>query len=508
MRVIRTIRIFFALAVLLGSCFVFAENDEDEVEVPDDTCVVLYVDPTATEKVPVNHSVVLYYRSSRRNLCGQPKIVESRTGRIINAHVFKSSFFSNHQSMFLNSYKLLVDEDYFQPNEKYKIVLGDSVVTEFKTAQKNSFQGNYLGQEVVASIFSPWKISSKDKVILAKNINDPLGVLTKVLVKSKTPEVLATINKIMKKDLPVLGSLKGKYDVALAKMNYASADAFGREKTLSAFIAYPVAHGVEYSTLPAIIYLHGWNQAKHSPSDGQTADSWLATLAASQGFVFIAPDMLGYGSTTGTEPSYFMLDSNGEQVRDAWIAARSYFVDQLASGITNDIILIGGRRGAYNAAATWINFAKHGEKISDIILYSGIYDVPYLISQESSELPYEKQLARSIMKSYSYYMGTTHSLKGASREDLSYIYSLAELNSVSSQANALDSQSSRILIYDRSPANNDFSVLLRSLLKNDSSFSIKKVPCYAPGLEKLVKLSVLNISTVCSYRAWDSLLKR
>ncbi|CUT17229.1 MULTISPECIES: alpha/beta hydrolase family protein [Candidatus Ichthyocystis] len=502
---VRTIKVFFALTVLLGSCFVFAEESEDEA--PDDTCVVLYVDPTTTEKVPVNHPVVLYYRSSKKNLCGQPRIIESRTGRIINAHVFKSSFFSNHQSMFLNSYKLLVDEDYFQPNEKYKIILGDSVVTEFKTAQKNSFQGNYLGQESVESIFSPWNDSSEDKVILARNINDPLGVLTRVLVKSKTPEVLATINKIMKKDLPVLGSLRGKYDVSLAKMNYVSADAFGREKNLSAFIAYPVAHGIEYSSLPAIIYLHGWNQPKHSPSAGQTADTWLATLAASQGFVFIAPDMLGYGSTSGTEPSYFMLDSNGEQVRDAWVAARSYFVDQLASGLTSNIILIGGRRGAYNAAATWINFAKHGEKISDIILYSGIYDVPYLISQESSELPYEKQLARNIIKTYSYYMGTTHSLNGASKEDLAYIYSLAELNSASSQANALDSQKSRVLMYERSPANNDFSVLLRSLLKNDSGLSIKKVPCYAPGLEKLVKLGILNISTVCSYRAWDSLLK-
>ncbi|WP_139057494.1 MULTISPECIES: alpha/beta hydrolase family protein [Candidatus Ichthyocystis] len=506
------IKNLIALAVFISSCLALASTDKSQTSprLPPDACVVLYVDPTTTEKVPLNHSMTIYYQSEKKNLCGQPKIVESKTGRTVNSHVFNSSFLSSSQSLFLNTYELLLDEDYLQPEEKYKLVLGDSVIAEFKTAQQNSFQGNYLGQEEILSDFYKWKDYSGTKIVPAYSITKPLEILTGKLVKSRSKEVISTVSKIMDNDLHTLSTLEGRYDVAIGKMIYSSADPFGREKNLSALVAYPVAQGIEYTKLPAIIYLHSWDQPKHSPSNKNSTDTWLAILAASQGFVFIAPDMLGYGDTVGVEPSYFILDSTGEQVRDAWIAARSYFVDQLASGLTNKIILVGGRRGAYNAIAGWIDFAKHGENVSDLILYSGIYNVPYLIKQVESDLTYQKQLARAIIKTYAYYFGTAYNISGASKDDLSYLYSLTELNGILSQNNALDYQSSKIFIYENSAGDSSLSALLGYLSNSEQAtpITINKIPCYKAGLEKLVKLGILNLSTVCSYQAWDSLLKR
>ena len=140
-----------------------------------------------------------------------------------------------------------------------------------------------------------------------------------------------------------------QYDIDLYRINYKT-NYQGEEITASGLIAIPKTN----DPLDVISVQHGTIGAdSEAPSNLATTDSFLFLLqaVASTGFVAIAPDFIGFGSSAEVVHPYYVEELTATAILDN-ITAGLEFSDQLALNVNRQLFLAGYSQGGYATMAT------------------------------------------------------------------------------------------------------------------------------------------------------------
>ncbi|MEM1218662.1 MAG: T9SS type A sorting domain-containing protein [Bacteroidota bacterium] len=102
-------------------------------------------------------------------------------------------------------------------------------------------------------------------------------------------------------ELPGITSIEANFDVELYYVLYETTDVNDEVVMASGVFAYPVIDGQSYS-LPTLLYEHGTAGSKSGVASEDGNELSLILGYASQGFMTVAPDLLGLGASPGFHP--------------------------------------------------------------------------------------------------------------------------------------------------------------------------------------------------------------
>lgn len=151
------------------------------------------------------------------------------------------------------------------------------------------------------------------------------------------------------------------YSVANYRLIYRTIDGHGRELTASGLISVPVKPAGAIS--PIISYQHGtiFSDAE-APSKHAQGDE-AAVIMASLGYIVIAADYVGFGSSKGEEHPYLLSKPSAAAVLDLLTAARSWRRSRQV-GDNGQLFLLGYSEGGYVTMAA--HRAMQAEQTADL----------------------------------------------------------------------------------------------------------------------------------------------
>jgi hypothetical protein len=191
--------------------------------------------------------------------------------------------------------------------------------------------------------------------------------------------------------------MKTQYRVSLHKMGYRSIDRNGNLIGVSAAVLIPEADG----PLPMLIFNHGTIlSSKRAPSEfyakigllNQEVGTWgEALLMASQGYVTIVADYVGYGDSADLMHPHHHAESLASAVVDAILAGRK-FCEESATPITDQLYMAGYSEGGYATLAAQREIeSAYPDKISfnATAAGAGAYDLSGTASEILNSSSYE-----------------------------------------------------------------------------------------------------------------------
>ena len=147
----------------------------------------------------------------------------------------------------------------------------------------------------------------------------------------------------------VTASVTPLYAVDTYKITYTTSDSSGRLVTASGLAGMPRKSGSVAS--PVLAYQHATIKTDaEAPSNHATADE-PAVLFASMGYIVIATDYVGYGSTKGLPHPYLLAAPTATSVLD-FITATSRWRQTKSIADNGQLFMTGYSEGAYATAAT------------------------------------------------------------------------------------------------------------------------------------------------------------
>jgi pimeloyl-ACP methyl ester carboxylesterase len=198
------------------------------------------------------------------------------------------------------------------------------------------------------------------------------------------------------------------YDVRVLKLTYKTIDPDGNLTTASGVVAFPQKIG--NATSPLLSLQHG---TIYLDSDAPSNESLLplsiyktsiqAVIAASTGYLVVAPDYLGYGDSTVAVHPYMHADSLATSVIDLIRASQQYFASHSIRH-NGQIFLAGYSEGGYaTLAAHKILQEEYSGRIT--VSASAPGAGAYNVSQTAMEFANSTQLTAPdniafIMKAY------------------------------------------------------------------------------------------------------------
>jgi hypothetical protein len=162
--------------------------------------------------------------------------------------------------------------------------------------------------------------------------------------------------------------------VELYRVLYETNDVFGALDTASGLLVVPDAAGFSY---PFVIYQHGTIGEPDDVPSNLAGGYQLATVFGAVGFITLAPDFLGLGTSRGFHP-YVHADS------EAWVAvdmlfASKDFCTQSGIAFNEQLFITGYSQGGHAAAAAHrLIEQEYGGQLS--VTASGPMSGPYSIS--------------------------------------------------------------------------------------------------------------------------------
>ncbi len=192
---------------------------------------------------------------------------------------------------------------------------------------------------------------------------------------------------------------KVKYDVIFSKVTYDAIDPFGRTKTLSGLVAYPILPTDEKEKELSIISIqHGTlSYESHAPSLSQFKDPSLNknalnyAAAFKNGYILLMPDYFGYGSDEKGLHYYEVASSLAEATRKLIEAAPSFAKQKSISLNLNKLFLFGYSEGGFATMSTLKSLSENPSIYTDIttVAGAGAYDklatARQIIQQQSGE---------------------------------------------------------------------------------------------------------------------------
>jgi len=173
---------------------------------------------------------------------------------------------------------------------------------------------------------------------------DPRGkiVSTELLTTKTIEEVGAILKDEGIRDISGIFNLQ--YGVEFHKVIYETIDAKGNPVQASGGLAVPVDHAGD---APIALYCHGTVLRENEVPSALSREASIGMIFASEGFVVVLPDYLGFGPSPGIHP-YHHAKSEATASIDILRAAKNEFSD-----LVNDQLLIFGySQGGHAAMAT------------------------------------------------------------------------------------------------------------------------------------------------------------
>lgn len=166
------------------------------------------------------------------------------------------------------------------------------------------------------------------------------------------------------------------YDVANHRIDYLTTDAQGREVVASALVSVPVKAAGAKS--PVLAYQHGTTFIDaEAPSNHAVADE-VAVVLASLGYIVVAPDYVGYGTSKGVPHPYLQAAPTANAMLDALTAAQTWR-RRSATADNGQLFLTGYSEGGYATVAAHraMQLARsvHLAPLRAVVAGAGPYDV-------------------------------------------------------------------------------------------------------------------------------------
>jgi alpha-beta hydrolase superfamily lysophospholipase len=170
------------------------------------------------------------------------------------------------------------------------------------------------------------------------------GALTSATLLKTVP--LADLAAVLD-SVPTLGH-RARYAVTTYRLTYVTVDGDGREVTASALAAVPVKPAGQRS--PVMSWQHGTLFEDFRVPSNNAPLSEPAVLMASMGYITVAADYVGYGSSKGVPHPYLMSAPTAAAVVDLLTAARQW---RQAQGVLDNgqLFMSGYSEGGYATMA-------------------------------------------------------------------------------------------------------------------------------------------------------------
>ena len=172
-------------------------------------------------------------------------------------------------------------------------------------------------------------------------------------------------------------SIETEFDVLNYKITYNTTDVFGEPTTASGLLSIPADTSQAY---PMTAYMHGTVLTRTLvPSDEDTQERFLVYGLATNGYITVAPDYLGYGENDGFHP-YVHADSESQSGRDMLLAARE-FLRRENIPFNEQLFITGYSQGGHAAQALQRDLQlEPGD--DDLVVTAGAHlSGPYSISE-------------------------------------------------------------------------------------------------------------------------------
>ena len=171
--------------------------------------------------------------------------------------------------------------------------------------------------------------------------------------------------------------IQTEFDVLNYKITYTTTDVFGEATTASGLLSIPADTTVAY---PMTAYMHGTVIVRESvPSNPDAQERFLIYGLATNGYITVAPDYLGYGENDGFHP-YVHADSESQSGRDLLLAAREFLLQEDIP-FNEQLFITGYSQGGHAAQALQRDLQlEPGD--DDLVVTAGAHlSGPYSISE-------------------------------------------------------------------------------------------------------------------------------
>lgn len=176
--------------------------------------------------------------------------------------------------------------------------------------------------------------------------------------------------------------------VELYAVTYTTNDVFGQRDTASGLLIIPVRE--EHFSYPLLCYQHGTVSSRWEVPSNLMGGFQLGEIFGSIGYIVVAPDYLGLGTSRGFHP-YVHADSEASAAVDMLIAVKKYAADN--NIFINEQLFITGYSQGGHAALALQRAIETDSSIGLTVTASAPLSGPYSISgimkdQILSEIPY------------------------------------------------------------------------------------------------------------------------
>ena len=172
------------------------------------------------------------------------------------------------------------------------------------------------------------------------------------------------------------------------KVTYCTIDALlpGRTRAEPTIATGNVSIPRKPGRLPTVVYLHGtavsFYDAPSNPNiagdlapNGESFEGPISSAVfAGGGFVYVAPDYLGFGDSPVSRHRYFHADTEASSAIDLMIASRDVLT-RLRVGVSDDVFVFGFSQGGHSALAVHRNLERASFRVTASAAVGGVFDV-------------------------------------------------------------------------------------------------------------------------------------
>lgn len=197
---------------------------------------------------------------------------------------------------------------------------------------------------------------------------------------------------------PLAPAVTPRYAVQTWRLNYLTVDSSGASVEASALVCVPVKPAGSRS--PVLSYQHGTTtKDAQVPSNHATADE-AAVVMASAGYVVLAADYVGYGSSKGHPHPYLLSTPTAAAVNDLLTASRYWRYTQ---GIKdNQQLFLGGySEGGYASVAAFralqSGASVHKAQLQMTVAGAGPYEVDRVLDELLAKVKVENKVLALLL---------------------------------------------------------------------------------------------------------------
>lgn len=187
----------------------------------------------------------------------------------------------------------------------------------------------------------------------------------------------------------ILGIASPDYGVDAYKVIYTGEDPFGETDTLSGLMIIP--QDADNPQFPMLAYMHGTAFAKDAvPSTEGVEERQLVIAFASNGYITVAPDYLGYGVDSLEIHPYVHADTEAKAGRDMLLAVRGW-LDEQEIAYNDQVFATGYSQGGHASAA--LQKLVEADPDSELTITAAAHlSGPYAISEAMRQAIIDPQL--------------------------------------------------------------------------------------------------------------------